>query len=145
MELRNNIDNLIIESTKSRNKERTEVFKAIKNEFLKHRTAKNAKPLDNVIEISILQKMIRQREESASLYEAGNRQDLADKERYEISVLSEFVPKAPTEEDIERVFVETFGNTIEQKQMGLAIKTLKEKLVGVDGAVLAKIVKTHIG
>lgn len=140
--MRNEIDKMILEATKSRNKERTEVFKAIKNEFLKHKTAKNAKPLDDATEITILQKMVKQREDSAAQFEAGGRPELAEKERYEISVLSEFIPKAPTEEEIMAKYDELFAN--DTPVMGIAIKTLKENLPGADGSLVAKVVKMKL-
>ena len=144
MELREQIDSMILESTKAREKEKTEVFKAIKNEFLIYRTAKNAKPLDNKAEIAILQKMVKQREDSANQFEQGGRKDLAEKEKFEISVLKEFLPQEPTKEDIENKFVELFGENIEQKQMGIAIKSIKEQLIGADGAMVAEVVRGKI-
>ena len=144
MSLQENINKLILESTKSREKERTEVFKAIKNEFLIFKTAKDAKPLTEEAEINILIKMVKQREDSAKQFEEGGRNELAEKERLEISILKEFLPKEVTKEDIEKKFQELFGETIEQKQMGLAIKSLKSQLLGADGALIATVVKERI-
>lgn len=144
MNLADNIDRLILESTKSRDKERTEVFKAIKNEFLIFKTAKDAKPLTEEAEINLLLKMVKQREDSAYQFEQGGRKELAEKERFEISVLKEFLPKEITREDIECKFQELFGDSIEQKQMGVAIKTLKSQLLGADGALIAMVVKEKI-
>lgn len=144
MSLQDNINKLILESTKSREKERTEVFKAIKNEFLIFKTAKDAKPLTEEAEINILLKMVKQREDSANQFEQGGRNELAEKERFEISVLKEFLPKEVTKEDIEQKFHELFGETIEQNQMSTAIKTLKSQLLGADGALIASVVREKI-
>ena len=75
------ITGMIMEATKNKETVRASVYKLIKNEFLKFKTAKNAKPLDEAAEIGILLKMVKQREESISQYKAGNRLDLANAEQ----------------------------------------------------------------
>ena len=75
--LNEKINEMIKTSMLSGNKVESEVYKLIKNEFLKFKTAKNAKPLDEAAEISILQKMVKQREESVKAYTDGNRPELA--------------------------------------------------------------------
>lgn len=143
-ELRNKIDSMIMESTKAREKEKTEVFKAIKNEFLVFKTAKNAKPLDDAAEISILQKMVKQREDSATQFEAGGRSDLAENERYEISVLKELLPKMPTKADIEEYIHDYYMDGIPKAQMGMVIKNVKVALPGADGKMVADVVKANL-
>lgn len=143
-ELRNKIDSMIMDATKAREKEKTEVFKAIKNEFLVFKTAKNAKPLDDTAEITILQKMVKQREDSATQFTEGGRIDLAEKERFEISVLKELLPKMPTKEDIEEYIHDYYMDGIPKSQMGMVIKNVKTALPGADGKMIADIVKQNL-
>lgn len=152
--IKENIDELIKQAMLDKNHTRTEVLRAIKNEFLVYQTAKNAKPLDEAAEISILNKMVKQRTESRDQYILGNRQDLANKELSEISIISEFLPQKVTHEEMFEALLELItsrgwgdgivGPQIPKKCMGEAIKTLKDQLKNVDGKELAELVKSYV-
>ena len=124
---------------------RTNVLRAIKAKFLEFKTAKNAKPLDEVAEVSILNKMVKDREESATLYSTNGRDDLAEAELAEVNVLIEFLPKPVTEEELNNAITEVIAN-IEpiKKNMGLIIKEVKIKYPQADGKVLAKLVQNRL-
>ena len=143
--LNKQIDNLIKEAMLEKDALRTNVFRAIKAKFLEFKTAKNAKPLDKVAEISILNKMVKDREESAKLYSTNGRDDLAEAELAEVNVLIEFLPKPVTEEELNNVITEVIAN-IEpiKKNMGLIIKEVKVKYPQADGKVLAKLVQNRL-
>lgn len=142
---RNEIDKMIMNSRKDGNSAVTIVYQAIKNEFLKQKTAKNAKVLDDEAEIFIIQKMIKERRDAADMYKAGNRQDLADNELYEASVLEKLLPAGPSEEEIREKIEEYISNVedFNRKHMGPCIKYVKSKLIGVDGKQLSGIVQTY--
>ena len=142
--LNEKINEMIKTSMLSGNKVESEVYKLIKNEFLKFKTAKNAKPLDEAAEISILQKMVKQREESVKAYIDGNRPELAAAEQSEIDVISKLLPATPTKEDIEAYVSYWYSNGIEKKSMGIVIKEIKDKFIGVDGKLVADIVKNNL-
>lgn len=143
-EIRNNIDRMIMEAMKAKEKGTAEVFKLIKAEFLNWKTAKNAKPLDDAAEITILQKMVKQRQDSASQYEAAGREDLVKQERMEIEVLQALLPKIPTKEDIEGYLNDYYLDGVPKAQMGQVIKNVKTALPGADGKMVADIVKAHL-
>jgi hypothetical protein len=143
-EIRNNIDKMIMDSVKSHNREEAEVYKLIKAEFLNWKTAKNAKPLDDSAEITILNKMLKQRQESASIYKSGGREDLAEKEKFEISVIEKLMPKIPSKQDIEDYISEFYPDGIEKSQMGIVIKNIKSALPGADGKLTSEIVRANI-
>ena len=86
------MDALIKQSMLDKNVKRTEVLRAIKNEFLVYQTAKGAKPLDDAAEFTILRKMVKQRLDSRDQYISAGRKDLADNESKEILVLESFLP-----------------------------------------------------
>lgn len=100
------MDALIKQSMLDKNTKRTDVLRAIKNEFLVFQTAKNAKPLDDAAEFTILRKMVKQRLDSRDQYIAAGRKDLADNESKEILVLESFLPREATIEDISKAIYE---------------------------------------
>lgn len=143
--LNEQIDNLIKEATFAKQTDKVAVLRLIKAEFLKFKTAKNAKPLDEVAEITILNKMVKDRNESAMLYMTSNRNDLATQELNEVKIISEFLPKPVTEEELNNAITEIITN-IEpiKKNMGLIIKKVKVKYPQADGKVLAKLVQNKL-
>ena len=139
----NNIDELIQQEIKSGNKFKLETYRAIKAEFLKAKTEKNAKELDEVRKLQILQKMIKQREDSANQYIKANRLDLAADEKAEIAIIAEFLPEEVTKEEIEAAIVNC---NIEKTKsnMGSIIKVVKSQLPLADGKLVAETVKKYL-
>ena len=142
--LKYNIDKMIMDAVKAKEPVKASVYRLIKNEFLKYTTAKNAKPLDEAAEISILQKMVKQREEAVYYCKVANRPDLLEDELSELEVLLTLLPKIPSKEDIIKYLDDYYPNGIEKKAMGLVIKELKAKFMGVDGKMIADIVKERL-
>ena len=143
--LNNQIDQLIKEAMLEKDALRTNVLRAIKAKFLEFKTAKNAKPLDEAAEISILNKMVKDREESAMLYSTNGRDDLAEAELAEVNVLIEFLPKPVTEEELNNAITEVIAN-IEpiKKNMGLIIKEVKVKYPQADGKIVSQLVQSFL-
>ena len=143
------LNKLIMTAMKGGEKARAEVFRAIKSEFLKFQTAKNAKPLDDAAEIGILRKMLKEREEDAKLYAEKGRADLAEANEYEASVLAGLLPKAASEEDImaqiEAFIASTGEPTLEKKNMGACVKFVKAALPTADGKTVSTLVMKVIG
>lgn len=148
------MDALIKQSMLDKNVKRTEVLRAIKNEFLVYQTAKNAKPLDDAAEFTILRKMVKQRLDSRDQYIEAGRKDLADNESKEVLVLESFLPREASPEEITNAIYAIIsekgwgdgetGPQIPKKSMGEAIKLVKEKLSNVDGKLLANTIKTYL-
>lgn len=137
------INGLIAEATFARNDVRMLTLRAIKAELLKAKTAKNAKPLDEITELQILKRMVKQREESAKIYEDANRLELAANEKAEISILLEFIPEEPGINEIEFT-IATCGIDPFKQNMGQIIKAVKEKYPSADGKLVADTVKSHL-
>lgn len=136
-----NINTMIMTAMKGGEKDKAAVYRLIKNEFLKFATAKDAKPLNDAAEISILQKMVKQREESIVNYKTGNRMDLVENEQKEIDIINELLPAVPAEDDIRNYLTTNYPNGVEKKSMGLVIKAIKDALVGADGKMVSDLVK----
>lgn len=104
--------------------------------------------LDDARIISILDKMVKQRRESASQYEAAGRQDLLDQETFEIGVLQAYLPTALSENELEQLIAEAIASSGARtmQDMGKVMALLKPKVQGRTdmGAVSGKI-KAKLG
>ncbi|MEE9313165.1 MAG: GatB/YqeY domain-containing protein [Rhizobiaceae bacterium] len=94
--------------------------------------------------LGILGKMIKQREESAKLYEEGNRIELADQEREEMEIIRAYLPKQMDEEEVRTACVEIVkevgGESL--RDMGKCMNALKERYPGkLDVGQASKIIK----
>lgn len=139
--LNTEIDKLILESVRNHQDERTAVLRLIKAKFIEFKTAKNAKPLDEIAEITILKKMVQEREESARMYIEGGRESLTHSELQEAEIIREFLPKPVTEDEVEEK-VQELIKEIEpiKKNMGIIIKKVKETYPQADGKIVSGIV-----
>ena len=144
--LQDKINSMVMTSMKSGEKEKAETYRLIKAKLLEAKTAKNAKPIDEAAEFTILNKMVKERLDDAANYEANGRKDLADKERLEASIISELLPKAATEDEINNAIDEFVSNNccIDKKSMGLAIKYVKSKYATADGKLVSTLVMKRL-
>ena len=144
--LQDKINSMIMTSMKSGEKEKAETYRLIKAKLLEAKTAKNAKPIDEAAEFTILNKMVKERLDDAANYEANGRKDLADKECIEASIISELLPKAATEDEINNAIDEFVSNNgcIDKKSMGLAIKYVKSKYATADGKLVSTLVMKRL-
>ena len=100
--------------------------------------------LDEKEEAKILQKLIKQRKDSAKIYKEQNRTDLFEKEKVEIEVIQEFLPEQMNEaeirEEVQKIISQTQASSIKDmgKVMGMANKALAGK---AEGRVISSIVK----
>ncbi|WP_318433625.1 GatB/YqeY domain-containing protein [Photobacterium leiognathi] len=98
--------------------------------------------------LAVLTKMVKQRRDSVAQYEAAGRQDLADVEHAEISVLAEFMPQPLTEEEISALMDEAIATTgaASMQDMGKVMGVLKPQIQGrADMGIVSKLVKTKLG
>ena len=131
---------------KAGNKERANVFKLIKAKMMEFVTRADKPVLDTKAEITILNKMVKERKDTATEYSKAGRQELANQELFEANVISELLPKAASEEDIKNVISEYIASNgpCTMKQMGVIIKYIKSKFDNVDGALTSKLVKESL-
>ena len=139
------IDKMIMEALKAGEKIKAGAFRMLKSEFLVFKTAKNAKPLDDAAEISIIKKMIKQRQDAAKEYLEAGRLELADNELDEAVVLKDLLPAEITKEQITEA-VKEVANTVEpiKKNMGVFMKAVKAKYPAADGKLVSQIVSTFL-
>ena len=110
---------------------------------IKQREVDERIELDDVQVLAVIDKMVKQRRDSASQYEAASRQDLADQENYEISVLSTYLPAALSDAEVDALIEEAVAATgaASMQEMSKVMGWLKPKVQGrADmGAVSQKI------
>jgi len=105
---------------------------------------RNQTDLNNNDELSLLQKMIKQRNDSIKQYYDAGRNELAEKEQKEIEIIQNFLPEQISEEELFKLAKETIHNLSanSMKDMGSVMKALKDKTFGqADPAAISKIVK----
>lgn len=135
----------IKEAMLARDKVRLEALRGIKKEFLEAKTSKGSNgELEDETALKILQKMVKQRKDSASIYSQNGRADMAETEIQEANVIESYLPKQLTKEEILPIIneeLQTLGIS-DIKMMGRVIGSLQKKLSGrVDGKMLADTVK----
>lgn len=94
--------------------------------------------------LAILQKQIKQRQESLGIYTANGRDDLAQKEQFEIDVISAFLPEQLSDDKILAIINETINElgASGMKDMGRVMNAIKDKTAGqADPAVMSGLVK----
>lgn len=120
---------------------------AVKDRDIAARDKGNQDGISDQEILSLMQSMIKQRHESAAAYEAGKRQDLADREREEITVIERFLPKQMSSDEVTKavdwVIKETGSDCI--KDMGKCMGMLKEKYAGqMDFSKASALVKDRL-
>lgn len=139
-----NIDEIIKQALRDGDHLALNTARLLKAEILKYKTSKGAKPYTDVIEMQIISKMIKQREESIHHYNQGGRPELAQKEIDESAWLAKLLPPPVSEEDIIKFVEYWYPNGIEKKDMGKVIKEVKEAFPRASGNAVAEIVKTKL-
>lgn len=129
----------------SRDKVRLEALRGVKKEFLEAKTAKGSTgELEDATALKILQKMIKQRRDSAEIYKQNDREEMANAELAEASVIEEYLPKQLSKEEIIPIVQKAISDlgVTDVKMMGKVIGFLQKELSGqVDGKLLADTVK----
>lgn len=125
----------------ARDKVRLEALRGIKKEFLEAKTAKGGDgELADDVAIKILAKMVKQRKESAAIYNEQNRPELAAEEMAQANVIEEYLPKALSEEELTVVLKEIIARVgaSSPKEMGKVMGVASKELAGkADGKVIS--------
>ena len=156
-----NVDDLIKGSMKSRNQTELRAYKNLKAEIQTFKTAKNAKPYDEVAEIQLISKMCKKLEDGILGFSEAGREDLVSEYRDELMILKKLLPEPVNESQVcselsewcrENHFTQRVQTAIgyeeylviPKKEMGNAIKHLKSKFPQADGKLISIIVKSFI-
>jgi uncharacterized protein len=131
MTLEEQINNDIKGAMRAKDASRLNALRAIKSAILLAKT--DPKATDSVDEFGILQKLIKQRRDALEIYQQQNREDLASDEKYQMEVISEYLPEQMGEEELRKaltgLIAESGGAGMKDlgRIMGIAIKRLVGK------------------
>lgn len=134
--MRARIEAALKEAMKARDATRTStlrlVIAALKDRDIAARDEEGPNEASEADILAILGRMVRQREESAKAYEEGGRLELADRERAEIGVIREFMPRPMDQAEVNAAVADAIADTEAQsiKDMGRVISALKERYPG---------------
>ncbi len=149
MELEKLINEDIKNAMLARDPEKLEALRAIKAALLLEKTKEGTTgEIPESVELSLLQKLVKQRRESADIYAAANREDLAVKERFEASIIEKYLPQQMGEDEltqvIRKIISETQATSI--KDMGKVMAAASKELAGkADNKMVSVIVKKLLG
>ena len=133
--LRESINDAMKNAMKSQDKLRLSTLRlvnaAIKNADIEARTGGKG-PLSDDDVLGLLQKMIKQRQESVELYDKGGRKELADQERGEIEIIKGFLPQQMSEAEAKAAIAAVIKETgaLGMRDMGKVMAALKERHAG---------------
>ncbi len=140
------INNDIKAAMLAREKIALEALRSIKKEFLEAKTAKGSDgTLKDEQAIKIMQKMVKQRKETAIIYTEQNRPELAEKELAEAEVIEKYLPKQLDAAELEKFLSELIAElgASGPQDMGKVMGAATKKLAGkADGRMISEIVKT---
>jgi uncharacterized protein YqeY len=148
MSLTEKISADLITAMKAKDKVALEAIRAAKTAFTLARAEKGADSLTSEEELKIIQKLVKQRRESAAIYKEQNRPDLYEKEEIEAGVLEKYLPARMSEEELLKIIkgiIEKVGAKSPAdmgKVMGIATKELAGK---ADGKEISAKVKELLG
>jgi hypothetical protein len=152
MDLRARISNGVKDAMRAREADRLSTLRlisaAIKDRDIAARGEGEEGPVSDEVILGLLGKMVRQRQDSARIYDEGGRIDLAEKERAEIAVIEEYLPRQLSEAEVaaalETAVAETGATSI--RDMGRVMAALKARYTGqMDFGRVGPLVRARLG
>jgi len=148
MSLQKQVMTAMKEAMKAKDTNALTSLRAIKSAILLAQTESGAKEeLTEDQELKILQKLVKQRKDSAAIFTEQGRDDLAQPELDQAKVIEQFLPEQLTEEEIEKVVVMTIDDigASGMKDMGKVMGIVSKELAGqADGKTISAIVKSKL-
>ena len=148
MSLQTEVMTKLKEAMKAKDKVALESLRAIKSALLLAQTSGDAKELSKEDEIKLVQKLVKQRKDSAALYQEQGREDLASPELAQVAILEQFLPEQMGEDELKTVIagiISKVGAT-SMKDMGKVMGMASKQLAGkADGKAISNVVKALLG
>lgn len=127
---------------------RLEALRAVKSAILLAKTQSGAaEELSEAQEIQLLQKLVKQRKDSAAIFTEQNRADLAEPEKAQAAIISEFLPQQLTAAEVEAIVADIIAETgaSSMKDMGRVMGLANQKMAGqADGKTISTVVKQKL-
>ncbi|MBZ0106184.1 MAG: GatB/YqeY domain-containing protein [Sulfuricella denitrificans] len=115
---------------------------------IKQREVDERIELDDTQVVAVIEKMLKQRRDSISQYEAANRNDLADVEKFEVSVLQAYMPQALSDAEVAQMVVDAIAasGAVGVKDMGKVMAAVKPQVTGrADMGKVSALIKAKLG
>ena len=145
MGILNNLTNEIKDAMRAKDKLKLEALRSIKTAVMLLQTqAGGTSELSDEDEIKLVQKLVKQRRDSAAIFREQDRADLAEPEEAQAAVISAFLPKQLSEEEIKSIVAEVIANTgaSGMKDMGKVMGVASKQMAGkADGKAISTVVK----
>jgi len=149
MGLEHVINQDIKEAMLAKDRRKLESLRAVKAALLLEKTGGGLgdAEIPKTVELKLLQKLVKQRRDTAKIYREQNRPDLAEEEEYQASIIEKYLPDQMSEEEIkvvvEKVIAQTGASTM--KDMGRVMGLVSKQLVGkADNKTIASLVKQRL-
>jgi uncharacterized protein YqeY len=148
MSLEEKINQDLVAAMKAKDEISLRGIRAIKSAIMLAKTDGSGQAIDEAREVQMLQKLVKTRQESLDIFEKNNREELAQKEREEISVIKRYLPAmiegAELEAILQKIVAETGATSA--KDMGKVMGAANKQLAGkADGRAISEIVKKLLG
>jgi uncharacterized protein YqeY len=148
MSLKERIVSDMTASMKAKDAARTSTLRMVKA-FVMNREIEKGGQLDDEEMTKALQSLVKQRRDSVEQYLKAGRQDLADKEQAEITVIEGYLPQAASREEIEQAVAAAVAETgaASMRDMGQVMKAVQSRLAGrnADNRTVSELVKAKLG
>ncbi|MDO6676410.1 GatB/YqeY domain-containing protein [Tenacibaculum sp. 1_MG-2023] len=147
MSLQKQVMDKMKEAMKSKDTVALTALRALKSAFMLANTEAGAGELSEAEELKIIQKQVKQRKDSATVFTEQGRNDLAEPELAEAAILEQFLPEALSEEEIGKIIEKTITNVGAEgmKDMGKVMGIVSKQLAGqADGKTISAIVKAKL-
>ncbi len=148
MSLQQQVMEQMKEAMKAKDKVALESLRAIKSALLLAQTEKGSgTEMSEDDEIKLVQRLVKQRKDSAAIFTEQGRTDLAEPELAQIAIIEKFLPEQLSEDEIEKVVVRTIEATGAEgmKDMGKVMGMVSKELAGqADGKTISNIVKSKL-
>ena len=148
MGLEQDIMSAIKDAMRSKDQVALRALRAVKSAIIIQKTETgNSSEMSKKDEMKLLQKLVKQRKDSADIFSKQNREDLAKPELEEVEVISKFLPAAMSESEIEAVVKETIASLGAEgmKDMGRVMGVVSGKLAGkADGKTISILVRNNL-
>jgi len=150
MELEKHINEDIKQAMLNKDKGKLEALRAIKAALLLEKTGKDVSSgeIPDEVELKLLQKLVKQRRESAEVYQAQNRPDLAETELFQASIIEKYLPEQMGENELKEWIAGIIARTGAQsiKDMGRVMGIATRELAGkADNKTVADLIKQALG
>lgn len=148
MSLQTEVMTKLKEAMKAKDKIALESLRAVKSALLLARTSGDSNELTTEDEIKLVQKLVKQRKDSATLYSEQGRDDLAEPELAQVAILEQFLPEQMGEEELKNIISEIVSKVgaTSMKDMGKVMGMASKQLAGkADGKAISNAVKSLLG